>query len=64
MPFFFLCLLEATVASMSSLDALEEDAEEPLPFPPLALAALVPPSVGPLPSPVWISLTCCGGGRA
>src|SRR6202521_6405182 len=63
MPFFFLRLLEATVASVSSLGDVEEDAEGSPLFPPPALAGLVLPFAGCV-APVWISFTCCGGGKA
>src|ERR1700689_4311619 len=56
MPFFFLCLLEATVASSALSWSLEEDADP----------ALVPAS-GVAPAgwlPPWISFTCWGGGNA
>src|ERR1700683_5838167 len=56
MPFFFLCLLEATVASSALSWSLEEDADP----------ALVPAS-GVAPAgwlPPWISFTCGGGGNA
>ena len=64
MPFFFLRLLEATVASVSSLGDVEEDAEGSPLFPSPALAGLVLPFAGCVAVPVWISFTCCGGGKA
>src|ERR1700680_4271466 len=64
MPFFFLRLLEATVASVSSLGSVEEAAEGSPLFPTPALAGLVLPFAGCVSVPAWISFTCCGGGRA